>query len=91
MLQRFLRELREKHDVDEAVFLVDRAHHLATALQRAGLRFRLERHGNRNTVERILGKIKQLTPLFSNSFSHVDPATAETWLQAFAIWRNSLN
>ncbi|MFB6101750.1 MAG: IS6 family transposase, partial [Haloplanus sp.] len=24
----------------------------------------------------------------SNCFSHVDPATAETWLQAYAVWWN---
>ncbi len=31
----FLRELRQKHDVETAVFLVDGAQHLQTALQRA--------------------------------------------------------
>ncbi|SFT09500.1 IS6 family transposase, partial [Halostagnicola kamekurae] len=91
LTQRFLRELREKHDVEDAVFLVDHAHHLAAALQRAGLRFRSERHGNRNTVERVFREIKRRTSSFSNSFSHVDPATAETWLQAFAVWWNSRN
>ena len=35
----FLRELRQKHDVETAVFLVDGAQHLQTALQRTGLRF----------------------------------------------------
>jgi putative transposase len=49
----FLRELRQKHDVEDAVFLVDGANHLQTALHRAGLRFQTERHGNRNAVERI--------------------------------------
>ena len=49
----FLRELRQKHDVETAVFLVDGAKHLRAALQRAGLRFQTERHGNRNAVERI--------------------------------------
>ncbi|EMA41764.1 transposase [Halobiforma nitratireducens JCM 10879] len=52
LTQRFLRELREKHDIADAVFLVDQAHHLAAALQRAGLRFQTERHGNRNAVSR---------------------------------------
>ena len=91
LTQRFLRELREKHNVSDAVFLVDHAHHLAAALQRAGLRFRPKRHGNRNTVERVFREIKRRTSSFSNSFSHVDPATAETWLQAFAVWWNSRN
>jgi transposase-like protein len=33
----FLRELRQKHDVETAVFLVDGAAHLQAALHRAGL------------------------------------------------------
>ena len=36
----FLHELTEKHDLDDAVFLVDGAKHLQTALRRSGLRFR---------------------------------------------------
>ena len=61
LTQQFLRELREKHDVADTVFLVDHAHHLAAALQRAGLRFQTVRHGNRNAVERIFKEIKRLT------------------------------
>jgi putative transposase len=38
LTQQFLRELREKHDVSDAVFLVDYAQHLVAALRRAGLR-----------------------------------------------------
>ena len=87
----FLRELREKHDVSDAVFLVDGARHLQTALRRSGLRFRYERHGNRNSVERVFREAKRRTSSFSNTFSHVDPETAETWLQSFAVWHNSLN
>ena len=37
----FLKELRQKHDVETAVFLVDGAKHLQAALQRAGLRFQM--------------------------------------------------
>ncbi|TQQ79350.1 IS6 family transposase, partial [Halonotius terrestris] len=44
-----------------------------------------------NAVERVFREIKRRTSSFSNSFSHVDPATAETWLQSFAVWWNSLN
>jgi len=91
LTQHFLRELQEKHDVSDAVFLVDYAQHLATALRRAGLRFQTVRHGNRNAVERIFREVKRRTSLFSNSFSNVQPTTAETWLQAFAVWWNSLN
>jgi len=91
LTQQFLRELREKHDIENAVFLVDYAQHLAAALQRAGLQFQTIRHGNRNAVERVFREIKRRTFLFSNSFSHVDPKTAETWLRSFAVWWNSLN
>ena len=91
LTQKFLRELREKHDIEDTVFLVDYAQHLASALRRAGLRFRTVRHGNRNAVERVFREVKRRTSSFSNSFSHVQPTTAETWLQAFAVWWNSLN
>jgi putative transposase len=87
----FLRELRQKHDVETAVFLVDGAQHLQTALQRAGLRFQMCRHGNRNTVERIFRELKRRTSSFSNCFSHVEPETAENWLQSFARWHNAPN
>lgn len=87
----FLRELREKHDVDSAVFLVDGAQHLHTALTRAGLRFQTEYYGNRNAIERIFRELKRRTSPFSNCFSHVEPETAETWLQAVASWLNAPN
>jgi putative transposase len=87
----FLRELRQKHDVEAAVFLVDGAQHLQTALQRAGLRFQIRRHGNRNAVERIFRELKRRTSSFSNCFSHVEPETAEKWLQSFARWLNATN
>jgi putative transposase len=87
----FLRELRKKHDVETAVFLVDGAQHLQTALSRAGLRFQTRRHGNRNAVERIFRELKRRTSSFSNCFSHVKPETAENWLQSFARWHNAPN
>ena len=87
----FLRELRQKHEVETAVFLVDGAPHLQAALQRAGLRFQTERHGNRNAVERIFREVKRRTSSFSNCFSHVEPETAENWLQSFARWHNAPN
>jgi len=87
----FLRELRQKHDVETAVFLVDGTQHLQTALQRAGLRFQMCRHGNRNAVEGIFRELKRRTSSFSNCFSHVKPETAESWLQAFVHWHNATN
>ncbi|ELY76683.1 transposase [Natrinema pallidum DSM 3751] len=62
------RELRKAitgktiHDVEDAVFLVDGAQHLQTALRRHGLRFRYEEHGNRNAVERIFREIACVYP-----------------------------
>ncbi|MFC6863890.1 IS6 family transposase [Halomicroarcula sp. GCM10025817] len=76
----FLRELREKHDVETAVFLVDGAQNLQTALSRAGLRFQMCRHGNRNAVERMFRELRRRLSSFSNCFSHAEPETAETWL-----------
>jgi len=99
----FLRELAEKHDVDDTLFLVDGAQHLQTALRRVGLRFRMAKHGNRNSVERI--EIEDFsarkssicervfrefrTQAFSNNFSNAQPETAESWLLDFASWHNA--
>jgi putative transposase len=84
-------ELREKHDVETAVFLADGAHHRQTTLHRAGLRYQMSRHGNRNAVERLFRELKRRTSSFSNCFSHVEPETAESWLQASACWQNTTN
>jgi len=84
----FLRELRNKQQVEQATFLVDGAHYLKAALERLGLRFQMTRHGNRNSVERVFREVKQRTYSFSNTFSNVDPPTAGSWLQAFAVWWN---
>jgi len=82
----FLHELRDKQQVEQATFLVDGAHHLKAALDRLGLRFQIRRHGNRNAVERVFREVKRRTSSFSNTFSNVEPPTAESWLQAFAVW-----
>ncbi len=84
----FLRELREKHDIDDATFLIDDADHLQAALSRLGLQFYIRRHGNRNSVERVFREVKRRTSSFSNTFSNVEPTTAESWLEAFAVWWN---
>jgi putative transposase len=84
----FLRELRDKQQVEQATFLVDGAHHLKAALDRLGLRFQIRRHGNRNAVERVFREVKRRTSSFSDTFSNVEPPTAESWLQAFAVWWN---
>jgi transposase-like protein len=82
-----LSELREKHQVDDAAFLVDGVPWLQAACHRLGLRFHHVTHGNRNAVERVFRELTRRTNQFSNTFSHVDPSTAENWLQAFAfVW-----
>lgn len=84
----FLAELLEKHDVSDAVFLIDDAADLAGALRKEGLEYRVEIHGYRNQVERVFREVQRRTSSFSNCFSNVDPPTAETWLQAHAVWWN---
>jgi len=46
-------EFRENHLVDDALFLVDSAPWLQAALHRHDLDYRYEKHGNRNSAERI--------------------------------------
>ncbi len=62
LTQRFLHELRERYDVEDAEFLVDHAQHLAAVLRRSGLRFQPVRHGDRNSVEHIFREIKNVLP-----------------------------
>ena len=86
----FFRELREKHAVDNAVFLIDGATPLKDACNRHGLRFRYEKHGNRNSVERVFRVIKRRTSSFSNCFSNAEAETADDWLRSFAFAWNQL-
>jgi putative transposase len=86
----FLAELRDKHLVDDAIFLVDSAPWLQAALHRHGLDYRYEKHGNRNSVERVFRELKRRTNQFSNCFSHAEAETVENWLQAFAFAWNQL-
>jgi transposase-like protein len=60
----FLTELSEKHDVSDAVFLVDGSHSLQDVCHRHGFDFRYEKHGNRNAVEHIFREIKCRTTCF---------------------------
>ena len=86
----FFRELREKHAVDNAVFLIDGATPLKDACNRHGLRFRYEKHGNRNSAERVFREIKRRTSSFSNCFSNAEAETADHWLRSFAFAWNQL-
>ena len=86
----FFAELREKHDVDDAIFLVDGAVPLHRACRKHGLDFRYERHGNRNSVERVFREVKRRTTSFSNCFSNAEAETANEWLRSFSFAWNQL-
>ncbi|QLH76642.1 IS6 family transposase [Halosimplex rubrum] len=90
LAQLFLAELSEKHDVDDAVFLVDASKSLQTACHRHGFDFRYEKHGNRNAVERVFREIKRRTVRFSSCFSNADAETADDWLKSFSFAWNQL-
>jgi len=81
----FFGEIREKHDVDDAVFLIDESHSLKHACRHHGLDFRYEKHGNRNSVERDFRNVKRRTTSFSNCFSNSAADTAGDWLRSFAL------
>jgi transposase-like protein len=57
----FLRELQDKHPIDDAVFLVDGAPWLHAGLFELGVHFGHDTHGYRNPVERVFQEIKRRT------------------------------
>jgi transposase-like protein len=82
-----LRELQDKHAIDDAEFLVDGAPWLHAGLFELGIHFRHERDGDRNPVERIFQEIKRQTTQFYNIFPRVSPESAEEWLKALSwVW-----
>jgi len=70
--------------VTDAAISADNAYHLEATLSQLGCRFRMSRHGNRSTVERVSREVKHRTSSFSNTFSYAQSSTAECWLQTFA-------
>jgi transposase-like protein len=86
----FIAELRENHDVDDAVVLVDGSHSLKDACRRHSLDFKYEKYGNRNSVERVFREIKRRTTCFSNCFSNAEAETADDWLRSFSFAWNQL-
>lgn len=90
LTKQFVEELREKHHVENAVFLVDGASWLKAALFELELRFQHVTHGNRNPVERLFKELKRRTEQFANHFRHATADSAETWLQTFAFAWNQL-
>ena len=88
--KQFLQELQEKHEIADAVFLVDGAPWLQAALFEGNLRFQHVTHGNRNAAERIFKEVKQRTEQFANHFCHASVESAGTWLQTSAFAWNQL-
>ncbi len=86
----FLTELSEKHDVSDAVFLVDGWHSLQDACKRHGFDFRYEKHGIRNSIERVFREIRRRTFCFSNCFSNAEAETADEWIRSFSFAWNQL-
>ena len=84
----FVTELAEKHDVEEAIFFINDAREVKGALRREGLKYRIEIFGLHHTIERVFREVERRTTSFSNCFSHAEPATANSRLQAFATWWN---
>ena len=87
--QWFLTGLHRRYRLDDIEFLVDDADHLVNVLAKDGYRFQMMSHGNRNAIERVFWEIERRTSSFATSFSHVEPQTAESWLQALAVRHNS--
>ena len=54
----FLRELKQKHTIDDAEFLLDGAPWLHAGLIELGMHFRHETFGEHNPVERVFQEIK---------------------------------
>lgn len=54
----FLREIREKRHLADAILLVDEAHHLGPALSRLGLQFQMCRRGNWDAFEHMLREVR---------------------------------
>ena len=75
LVRSFFTELCEKHDVEDATFLVDGAQPLQTSCVRLGLDFRDERHGDRNSVERVFREVKRQTGSFPNCFGVANTRT----------------
>jgi transposase-like protein len=81
----FLTELSEKHDVSDAVFLVDVSHSLQHACHRHGFDCSHEKHGNRNTVKNVFQKVKRRTICFSNCFSKAEVETDDYCRRLFSF------
>ena len=81
----FLVDFHRRYQLDGVTFLVDAASYLGPVLAEDGYRFQILSHGNRNAIKRVFKKVERRTFSFANIFVHVDPETAENWLEAFVV------
>jgi transposase-like protein len=84
-----LDELHHRYQPDDVLFLVDDADYLGPVLGEDGYRFQVISHGNRNAIERVFRRIERRILSFANIFSHVTLETAESWIEAVAVYHNS--
>jgi putative transposase len=76
--RKFSYRVVQKHDVSNAVFLVDNADDLIGTLRRENYNYRVQQHGFSNSVERVFREVERRTSSFSNCFSNAEPVIAET-------------
>ena len=82
---RFLRELKDRHSVEDAEFLVDGMGYL-TALARTGLDGELN-YSDRNTVEKLFQTVSMRIKRFHETWN-ASQASAERWLTGFVHYYN---
>jgi putative transposase len=83
----FLRELKEKHCVEDAEFLVDGMGYL-TALARVDLSGHLD-YSERNIVEKLFQTYTMRISRFHETWNGSQPS-AERWLTAYSYYYNHL-
>jgi transposase-like protein len=75
---------------NKPLVLIDRGPWYRWALERLGLKYRYQRFGLRNAVERFFGYLKQRTRRFYNNIDTWRIESIEDYAAAIAIIRNIL-
>jgi transposase-like protein len=76
--------------LNKPLVIVDRGPWYRWALERLGLKYRYQRFGLRNAVERFFGYLKQRTRRFHNNINTWSTKSIEDYATATAIIRNIL-
>jgi transposase-like protein len=74
--------------INKPLIVVDRGPWYRWALERFGLKYRYQRFGIRNAVERFFGYLKQRTRRFYNNINSWKTQSMEDYATAIAIIRN---